>query len=729
MGGYDAQPSKVLLVRSVPLDSTRESVTEIFSQFGRVIYVIIMPEKGQALVEFSSLEEAKKAMQSNDAQPIFVGYNTVQCVYSTNQTLSRRDGSLSQGSNRVLLFNILNPSYEITTDVMYQVTSTYGKVLRIVVMKKTGVQALVEFETAQQAAAAKAALEGHNIYEGCCTMMITYSTLRELTVRTNSSRTRDYTNPSLPTGSITSSSMAAPSAASGQEKVVIAHNLSETVTCDQVFNLFCAYGPIVRVRLMYQKKGAAMVQFADHTQASQATNSLNGAQVFGQVLDVRFSKHENVACASQEELESMATTGQVRVKEFSSSPLNHFAIGHDIINAYDPSKVLYFYNVPGDEKFQVVLNSLTRMGAETPKKHRFVARSPPKKSFGLMEWSTVEAATNALLLANNAPLSDSTLRLHFSDRVVDDSLPPVPMPPPATPPFAAGGVPGAQMAYQQQAVGGGVAGAAYGAQAQGQVPGQTPYGYVGAQQPQLQQQPQQFQQSMQAPSYDQPPYQPQQPQQQLGQYGQYGTEAGGGMVGMPGSQGGYVDPYGGYPQQPTPAGYYQGAYPQTGYYAPQGGAGQGQTQGPPTQVPPQQYSQPPAYGGAPTYQPQQGMVQQQQQQPPPHQPGTQQIMSQPGQQGQQGQQVSQGPPLSQQQPYPPQQPQSHPPQLQQQQWAPSGPQSQSQWAHAQPLGAYPPNLQPRGQPEGQPQGQPPQQPMGGGRGGYYGGGPGGGRGG
>ena len=43
-------------------------------------------------------------------------------------------------------------------------------------------------------------LNGQNIYNGCCTLRIDFSKLQALNVKYNNDKSRDYTNPSLPSG-------------------------------------------------------------------------------------------------------------------------------------------------------------------------------------------------------------------------------------------------------------------------------------------------------------------------------------------------------------------------------------------------------------------------------------------------------------------------------------------------------------------------------------------------
>lgn len=46
----------------------------------------------------------------------------------------------------------------------------------------------------------KQTLDGQNIYNSCCTLRIEYSKLSSLNVKYNNDKSRDYTNPTLPTG-------------------------------------------------------------------------------------------------------------------------------------------------------------------------------------------------------------------------------------------------------------------------------------------------------------------------------------------------------------------------------------------------------------------------------------------------------------------------------------------------------------------------------------------------
>ncbi|XP_023522440.1 polypyrimidine tract-binding protein homolog 3-like isoform X1 [Cucurbita pepo subsp. pepo] len=89
--------------------------------------------------------------------------------------------------------------YPITVEVLHQVFFPHGFVEKIVTFQKSaGFQALIQYQTRQCAISARTALQGRNIYDGCCQLDIQFSNLDELQVNYNNERSRDFTNPSLP---------------------------------------------------------------------------------------------------------------------------------------------------------------------------------------------------------------------------------------------------------------------------------------------------------------------------------------------------------------------------------------------------------------------------------------------------------------------------------------------------------------------------------------------------
>lgn len=173
-------------------------LVEALQEFGPISYVVVMPKKRQALVEFEDILGACNAVNYAADNQIYIAGHPAFVNYSTSQKISRPgDSDDSRGVNNVLLFTILNPIYSITTDVLYTICNPCGPVQRIVIFRKNGVQAMVEFDSVQSAQRAKASLNGADIYSGCCTLKIEYAKPTRLNVFKNDQDTWDYTNPNL----------------------------------------------------------------------------------------------------------------------------------------------------------------------------------------------------------------------------------------------------------------------------------------------------------------------------------------------------------------------------------------------------------------------------------------------------------------------------------------------------------------------------------------------------
>lgn len=151
-------------------------------------YVVVMPKKRQALVEFEDVLGACNAVNYAADNQIYIAGHPAFVNYSTSQKISRPgDSDDSRSVNSVLLFTILNPIYSITTvrassyllrfsfcivsllpflpvpfplsqtdwlvpfhlwflqDVLYTICNPCGPVQRIVIFRKNGVQAMVEY--------------------------------------------------------------------------------------------------------------------------------------------------------------------------------------------------------------------------------------------------------------------------------------------------------------------------------------------------------------------------------------------------------------------------------------------------------------------------------------------------------------------------------------------------------------------------------------------------------
>lgn len=79
-------------------------------------YVVLMPKKRQALVEFEDMNGSSNAVTYANNNQIYIAGRPSYINYSTSQKISRPSNSDDTRSvNSVLLLTIMNPIYPITT--------------------------------------------------------------------------------------------------------------------------------------------------------------------------------------------------------------------------------------------------------------------------------------------------------------------------------------------------------------------------------------------------------------------------------------------------------------------------------------------------------------------------------------------------------------------------------------------------------------------------------------
>ncbi|XP_039295787.1 polypyrimidine tract-binding protein 1 isoform X3 [Nilaparvata lugens] len=217
------KPSKVIHIRNIPNEVTEAEIIHLGIPFGRVTNVLVLKGKNQAFLEMAD-EIAASTMVTYfttctaqlRGRAVFVQFSnhkelktdqthsnanaSAQAALQAAQALSGQNDTQG-GPNTVLRVIIEHMMYPITLDVLYQIFSRFGKVLKIVTFtKNNSFQVLIQYPDVVTAQSAKLSLDGQNIYNSCCTLRIEYSKLSSLNVKYNNDKSRDYTNPSLPNG-------------------------------------------------------------------------------------------------------------------------------------------------------------------------------------------------------------------------------------------------------------------------------------------------------------------------------------------------------------------------------------------------------------------------------------------------------------------------------------------------------------------------------------------------
>ncbi|KAK2818495.1 hypothetical protein Q5P01_024056 [Channa striata] len=474
-------PSQVLHLRQLPADVSEQEVLTLALPFGRVNKLITLKSKNQAFLEMGSEEAAvsmvnyyTSATPTIRNQPIYIQYSTHRELKTDNLTNQRaqvalqainattvHSGNMTTGvdgrgpapvQSPVLRIIVENLFYPVTLEVLQQIFSKFGSVLKIITFTRNSqFQALLQFSDAGHAQHAKAALDGQNIYNGCCTLRIDFSKLSALNVKYNNDKSRDFTRADLPTGELepaafgvalppygpaaftptfhqhTALSMAAvpgslvsPPRVSLQMApppvhcVLLVSNLNpESVSPHCLFILFGVYGDVQRVKILFNKKENALVQMTDATQAQLAMSHLNGQRLHGNVIRVTLSKHPVVQLprggAGQEE--------QALTRDFSGSALHRFKKpgSKNFNNIFPPSATLHLSNIPSSVS-EEALKDLFSSSGFTIKAFKFFLKD---RKMALMQLASVEEAIEALIALHDHQLDHNQhLRVSFSKSTI-----------------------------------------------------------------------------------------------------------------------------------------------------------------------------------------------------------------------------------------------------------------------------------------------------------------------
>ncbi|XP_068033270.1 polypyrimidine tract-binding protein 3 [Anomalospiza imberbis] len=487
-------PSRVLHIRQIPDDVTGAEVVSLGLPFGKVTNLLMLRGKGQAFLEMASLDAAVSMVNYYTAgtthlhnQPVYIQFSIYKELRTNNQPNQARpqpalqcvnavqhgnlgitsapaaEGGVLPSHGSVLRIVVENAFYPVTLDLLYQIFSKFGFVLKIVMFHKNNqFQSLLQYADAMNAYYAKMFLDGHCIYTGCCTLRIDFSKLTNLTVKYNNDKSRDFTRIDLPFGdgqrtvetslpfatqnalfpSYTGPSGFAPalgfpqgagpsvlpvpgalgpltvttSAASGHmtipdipgNSVLLVSNLNaEAITPYGLFILFGVYGDVHRVKIMFKKRGIALVQMADASQAQLAINYLNGQRLYGRVMRATLSKYQTIQLPREGQEDKGLT------KDYSNSPLHRFKnpCSKNFQNIFPPSATLHLSNIPPSVTVDDLKNLFTSKGS-TVKGFKFFQKDC---KMALIQLGSVEEAVHALIELHNHDFGENQhLRVSFS---------------------------------------------------------------------------------------------------------------------------------------------------------------------------------------------------------------------------------------------------------------------------------------------------------------------------
>ncbi|XP_061894865.1 polypyrimidine tract-binding protein 1b isoform X1 [Entelurus aequoreus] len=482
-------PSRVVHIRKLPDDVSEPEVIGLGLPFGDITNLLLLKSKNQAFLEMNSVEAADNMVTYYSSMLPFIRNHPVYVQFSNHKELKtdhspnqeRAQAALRAFSTSIVDLSAVQPSavlrvvvenllYPVSLDALCQIFSKFGTVLRIIIFTKNGqFQALLQYPDAANAYNAKVSLDGQNIYNGCCTLKISFSKLSSLNVKFNNEKSRDFTRPDLPSGdnqaimehnpmaaaafapagiisaspysashhnyphaftlqpagmtvpsmpgTLTSLSLpgtarlAFPPSPAGHCVLLVSNLNAEMVTPHCLFILFGVYGDVMRVKILFNKKDNALVQMADGTQAELAMYHLNGQRLHGKPLRVMPSKHASVALPRE------GHEDQGLTKDFSSSPLHRFKKpgSKNYANIFPPSATLHLSNIPPsvlEDDLKVLFSSC---GAKV-NAFKFFQKD---HKMALIQMASVDQAIESLIQFHNHDLGDHHhLRVSFSKSAI-----------------------------------------------------------------------------------------------------------------------------------------------------------------------------------------------------------------------------------------------------------------------------------------------------------------------
>ncbi|XP_076667972.1 heterogeneous nuclear ribonucleoprotein L isoform X3 [Andrena cerasifolii] len=375
-------------------------------------------------------------------------------------------------------------------EVLHTISAPSGQVRRIVIFKKNGVQAMVEFDSVESATRAKETLHGADIYSGCCTLKIDFAKPTKLNVYKNDAESWDYTTPTLGSSAhkndATGNGRPAPLLAeprygaapqpygstpqvtfppgaghdryeenfngpatyaepyverygiksefggreplhptpprpgyvptlgqtppsSTQGSVMMVYGLQpDKVNTDKLFNLFCLYGNVTKVKFLKTKEGCAMIQMGDSIAVERCLQNLNNVTIGTDGrLQLGFSKQAFLSDVTNPYILPDKTAS---FKDFTGSKNNRF-LNPAMANKnriQPPSKIVHFFNTPPDLTEETVHRVFVERGIEAPTTVKLFPLKSERSSSGLIEFSSVGIAVAAIMECNHTALENST---------------------------------------------------------------------------------------------------------------------------------------------------------------------------------------------------------------------------------------------------------------------------------------------------------------------------------
>ncbi|SCP05196.1 polypyrimidine tract-binding protein, putative [Plasmodium ovale] len=344
--------------------------------------------------------------------------------------------------SKVILVSVVNLQYPVDIELIYYLFSKCGIVEKIITFSRTPIvyQALVQFKNVEASKEAIRTLNNRNIYDGCNTIQIQFSFLKELVVKANNSSSWDYTTSSMQRNKVfpnfQNSHGVLPTPTrknkdselyqmierkfklvdfetknSSKTPVLICYNIPKDYTdVNKLFNLFSVYGFVSRIKILREKPDSALIQYSNYLFSSLAQECLQHARIGEQILELHFSKiHDIRISAMQKKGDSY------KAKSFTNYDQRYLLADQAkyIKGACKPTKTLFISNVSEEVNEHCIMTLFSKY--DEIKKWKFQPVKEGKKHLTItVELNSEDIATRALMDLHNFYLKDRSIKVSYT---------------------------------------------------------------------------------------------------------------------------------------------------------------------------------------------------------------------------------------------------------------------------------------------------------------------------
>jgi polypyrimidine tract-binding protein 1 len=202
-----------------------------------------------------------------------------------------------------------------------------------------------------------------------------------------------------------------------QSSVVLVDKLNqEAVTPDALFNLFGVYGDVVRVKILFNKRDTALVQYRLPDSAAFAVKSLSNCPFLGTNIAVTTSKHKEIKMPRSDGKD--AEINALLTKDFTSSK-HHRYKNHTFMNPknmHDPSQVLYLANVHESATAQQMRELFGQYRNEASTEPILVEFFKTNRKLCYIGMPSIEESVRALSALHGYEINGWAIRISFSKK-------------------------------------------------------------------------------------------------------------------------------------------------------------------------------------------------------------------------------------------------------------------------------------------------------------------------